>query len=102
MPQSPTCHQCGAEIRVVERVGRRDSCPGCEADLHCCLNCVFYDPHVSNACREPNVEPVRDKDAANFCDYFSLGNPAARLTVEPSQAADARARLEALFAKKKN
>ena len=102
MPQSPTCHQCGAEIHVVERVGRRDSCPGCEAEVRCCLNCVFYDPQVSNACREPNVEPVRDKDAANFCDYFSLGNPAARPTVEPSQAADARARLEALFAKKKN
>ena len=102
MPQSPTCHQCGAEIRVVERVGRRDSCPGCEADLHCCLNCVFYDSHASNACREPNVEPVRDKDAANFCDYFSLGNPAARPAAEPSRAADARARLEALFAKKKN
>ena len=102
MPQSPTCHQCGAEIHVVERVGRRDSCPGCEAAVRCCLNCVFYDPQVSNACREPNVEPVRDKDAANFCDYFSLGNPAARPTVEPSQAADARARLEALFAKKKN
>ncbi|MCE2485776.1 MAG: hypothetical protein J4F42_09720 [Desulfurellaceae bacterium] len=102
MPQSPTCHQCGVEIHVVERVGRRDSCPGCEADLRCCLNCVFYDPHVSNACREPNVEPVRDKDVANFCDYFSLGNPAARPAAEPSQAADARAHLEALFAKKKN
>ena len=102
MPQSPTCHQCGAEIQVAERVGRRDSCPGCEADLRCCLNCVFYDPQVSNACREPNVEPVRDKDVANFCDYFLLGNPAARPTAEPSRAADARARLEALFAKKKN
>ena len=101
MPQLLTCYQCGAEIAVIERVGRRDSCPGCEAEVHCCLNCLFYDPHASNACREPNVAPVRDKDLGNFCDYFSPGNPAGRLTTERTRVADARAHLEALFAKKK-
>lgn len=101
MPQVLRCHRCGAEIVVLERVGRRDSCPGCAADVHCCLNCLFYDPQASHACREPNAEPVRDMDLGNFCDYFSPGNPAGRSTVEWTQATEARARLEALFARKK-
>lgn len=101
MLQVLRCHRCGTEIVVSERVGRRDSCPGCGADVRCCLNCLFYDPHASQACREPNVEPVHDKDRSNFCDSFSPGNPAGRPTAERTEAADARARLEALFAKKK-
>ena len=99
----PTCHQCGAEIAVIDRtgrIGRRDTCPSCEADLRCCLNCRFYDPQLSNACREPNVEPVRDKDAGNFCDYFALGEPDGRPTADQAKATDARAQLEALFRKK--
>lgn len=99
----PTCHQCGTEIAVsnrTERIGRRDICPSCEADLHCCLNCRFYDPQLSNACREPNVEPVRDKDVGNFCDYFALGEPESRPPTDQAKATDARAKLEALFRKK--
>lgn len=102
----PTCHQCGAEIGLVnlpgriERIGRRDTCPSCEADLHCCLNCRFYDPQLPNACREPNVEPVRDKNVSNFCDYFAPGEPKGRPAADQAKAADARAQLEALFRKK--
>ena len=102
----PTCHQCGTEIAVsspTERIGRRDTCPSCASDLRCCLNCRFYDPRLSNACREPNVEPVRDKDAGNFCDYFGLGESEGRPTADHAQhakATDARAKLEALFRKK--
>ena len=51
-------------------MGRRESCPNCSADLHCCLNCDFYDAHVHNQCRETQAEWVRYKEEANYCDYF--------------------------------
>jgi len=51
-------------------VGRKDECPFCRAELLCCLNCRFHDPAASKQCREPAAELVRDKDRANYCDYF--------------------------------
>lgn len=81
----------------MERIGRRDACLHCGADLHCCLNCRFYEPHAHNQCREPQAERQVDKTVGNFCEYFSAGEG------RPAQApkADtARARLEALFKKK--
>src|SRR2546425_584411 len=93
----PSCHRCQQAIVIKERIGRRDTCSGCGADLHCCLNCVFYDTHYANACREPQAEPVIDKEVGNFCEFFALRT---RQTQQPSASADARARLETLFKKK--
>ena len=91
------CHQCGRDIGSVERVGRRDACLHCGADLHCCLNCTFYDVTYHNHCREPQAERQVDKQVGNFCDYFSFrsGRPATGQTKD-----GARTRLDALFAKK--
>ena len=92
-----SCHRCQQEISTKDRIGRRDACSTCGADLHCCLNCTFYDPRYANACREPQAEPVLDKEAGNFCEYFSLADCQA----QPAAAATtARAQLEALFKKK--
>ena len=91
-----TCHQCGRQLEAVARVGRRDACPGCGADLHCCLNCRFHDPGAHNQCREPQAERQVDKLRANFCEYFS----ARTATASPAPAAGTRAALDALFAKK--
>jgi len=92
-----SCHQCQHLIVSTGRLGRRDTCPGCGADLRCCLNCAFYDTHYANACREPNVDPVLDKAAGNFCEFFTVGE---QPPPQPRVAVDARARLEALFKKK--
>ncbi|HET7102161.1 MAG TPA: hypothetical protein VFJ52_13495 [Terriglobia bacterium] len=53
-----------------QRVMTRDTCHNCDADLHCCRNCRFYDPGKHNECAETQAEWVRDKQAANYCDYF--------------------------------
>jgi hypothetical protein len=92
------CHRCQSEVSSKERIGRRDTCPGCGADLHCCLNCAFYDLHYANACREPNTDPVLDKEAGNFCEFFSFAQHQGQ---QQRAATDARAQLEALFKKKK-
>jgi hypothetical protein len=92
------CHQCQHELTVKDRVGRRDTCPHCGADLRCCLNCAFYDTRYADACREPNIEPVRDKDRGNFCEFFTVREQQKR---QPETSTiDVRAQLEALFKKK--
>ena len=63
------CFKCGTAIEL-EKVSRRDECPGCGADLRVCLNCAFYAESRANACVEPKVEPVKEKDRANYCDFF--------------------------------
>jgi len=90
------CHRCGHDIGPVERVGRRDACLQCRSDLHCCLNCSFYDPAYHNQCREPQAELQVDKQAGNFCDYFSFRiGPRTK----PAGTDAARSQLDALFRK---
>ncbi len=69
-----TCRACKKELSPGREVGRKDECPFCRADLHCCLNCKFYDRAAPKQCREPVVELVRDKEKANFCDYFEFAD----------------------------
>ncbi|NNL67110.1 MAG: hypothetical protein HKP30_12765, partial [Myxococcales bacterium] len=70
------CHACGEErtLAASERIGFRETCERCDADLHVCLNCRFHDPSAYNECREPNAERVADRDRANRCDYFAAGS----------------------------
>jgi hypothetical protein len=65
------CFCCKTEVAITGKVSRMDSCPKCHSDLHVCLNCFFYDPFAHKQCREPVTEVVRDKEKANFCEYFS-------------------------------
>lgn len=75
------CQVCGQDIEVGPRVGRRDDCPRCGADLHACRQCRFYEPGAHNDCRETEAELVADKKRANFCDFFQ---PASS-TLDPKQ-----------------
>lgn len=64
------CHACSRMLELERNVGRRDECPYCHGDLHCCLNCKFYERTAPKQCREPISELVKDKTKSNFCDYF--------------------------------
>jgi hypothetical protein len=93
------CFSCNApiELRAGERIGFADRCERCGSDLRVCLNCRFHDPSAYNECREPGSEPVRERDRANRCDYFSPGD---REAGGPASARDgARSALEGLFKK---
>ena len=80
-----------------ERVGFRDTCDDCGADLHVCRNCTLHDIGAQNECREPNAEWVRDRERANHCEYFT---PSDRGGGEAAAAAAAaRSRLDSLFKK---
>jgi hypothetical protein len=67
------CRACnsGVTIAAGDRVGFRDTCDRCDADLHVCLNCSHHDPSAYNECREGSAERVGDRERANRCDWFS-------------------------------
>jgi hypothetical protein len=92
------CHHCGAELQFDERVFRNDTCPDCDSDVYCCLNCRDYDESAPDRCREPQAERVAVKDRRNFCDYFWLGEEKTE-SRSADRAAKAREKLEALFKK---
>ena len=73
------CHACRDEIALgpAERVGFRDECPRCGADLHTCRNCAHHDSTSYNECRESSAERVLEKGRANRCEYFAPGRGAA-------------------------
>ena len=92
------CHQCGKLVDCGDRVGRRDDCTHCGADLHVCYNCEHYDKIAYNECRETQADRVLEKAKANFCDYFSPRSSAD--SAKLSKADADKAKLEALFKKK--
>lgn len=97
MASSFKCFSCGAELKFADRVGIREECSACRADVRVCRNCSFYDPKAYNECREPQAERVLERDRANRCDYFSPGVNSAD---GKSKADQLRAAAEALFKKK--
>lgn len=89
------CFSCKREIEFSDKkIGLREECPHCGADMHSCKACDFYDVKAYNECREPSADRVTEKERANFCDYFTL-------RIGSASADDAAARLraaaEALF-----
>lgn len=92
------CFSCKKEIVLGgNRIGRRDDCPHCGRDLHCCFNCTFYDPKVYNECRELQADRVLEKEKSNFCDYFS---PTEKSAGAKTAVDEAKKKLEELFKKK--
>jgi len=93
------CWKCGASLAYLSLpLARVDLCKACNAELHVCKLCEFYDLSKAKHCREPIAEEVSDKERANFCDYFKP-KPGAYSTRQKSEAEQARAALEALFKK---
>lgn len=90
------CFKCSTSTPVLGTVGFREECFKCKTDLHVCKNCAHYDPTAYNECRETSADVVREKDRANFCDYFTPGSgPGAG-----QQKDDLLSAAEALFKKK--
>lgn len=97
MTATLVCWQCGASLAAFSLpISRFDACRGCRAALHACRLCRFYDLTVAKQCREPIAEEVRDKEGANYCDYFEprAGAWSDRAVTE---GAAARTALDALF-----
>ncbi|HSC08719.1 MAG TPA: hypothetical protein VLD59_17990 [Steroidobacteraceae bacterium] len=97
MSHNLVCWKCGASLAALSLPLRRlDECKSCGAELHVCRMCVEYDTSKAKHCREPIAEEVKDKERANFCDYFK---PRADAYKPPDTAEATRSRtgLDALF-----
>ena len=64
------CWSCQKKLEFADNIGFRAECDSCHADTHVCKNCEFYDPKVYNECRETSADVVREKERANYCEYF--------------------------------
>ena len=91
-----TCWSCRQPTEMDEKVGRKEECPHCRADMHSCKNCQYYDPGSHGECRETISEYVPDKERANFCGMYRSFQGEREASVD---IADAKAKLEALFKK---
>lgn len=91
------CHSCGKLLSFVDSIGFRQDCDQCRADVHVCKNCKFYDTGAYNECREPSADVVRDKEKANFCEYFQANTDGKSAGDDKQSLLDAA---EALFRKK--
>jgi hypothetical protein len=101
-------------VTFAANIDFKGQCPKCHVDLHCCKQCVNFDPAVRFQCTKPIAVRFPLKDKANTCELF-----AARVTVardaQPSGSAsrggdngslsaprnpnDARAAFDSLFKK---
>ena len=92
-----SCWKCGAALAALSLPLRRlDECPKCRAELHVCRLCVDYDTRVAKHCREPTAEEVRDKEHANFCDFFKP-RAGAYIPANTAEVSKARTELDKLF-----
>jgi hypothetical protein len=95
MTQTVVCFKCNTVNTASSSFGRRDECTQCHSDLHSCLNCIHYDQGSYNECKEPSADYVKEKDRANFCDYFSPSDKSKNANKKD----DLLAAAEALFKK---
>jgi hypothetical protein len=96
------CWKCGASLAdLTLPLLRLEECRKCGAELHVCKLCEWYSIGVAKQCREPIAEEVKDKERANFCDYFKA-RPDVYVAPDVVASSKARTDLDALFGGPKN
>ena len=92
------CYKCGTEWVEKHTPNFRDECEKCLTPLCVCKNCKFYrdDSHEWCAETEARSEKPRDRDVANKCSYFLMGNSSFGGAIGNSE--DAKKKLASLFA----
>lgn len=95
------CATCGTKLSIaLSDITTTSQCLKCQADLHSCRHCVFFDPASRFECTQPITKRIPRKDAANTCTLFE-----ARTTVEKEttsgqpRTVDPREAFERLFKK---
>jgi len=97
MPESLNCYRCGVSLDSLSLpLSRQDQCPECFVYLHCCRMCEYFDPSVAEQCLEDDAEEVKNKEGANFCDYYRPTGGAHDPRYAGAEA-QARSHLDALF-----
>lgn len=91
------CWKCGTSLKDVPMpLSRISECLACRAELHVCRLCGFFDPRKAESCSEQRADPPKDKQRANFCEYFQPRSNAWQAP-DYSAADQAKDELQKLF-----
>lgn len=90
------CAACGAKISA--NVGADSTCPKCNADLHSCRQCNYFDPAARFECNKPITARIMSKQARNTCELFEARTVVERET-STGPPKDARQAFANLFKK---
>jgi hypothetical protein len=108
------CYNCSTTL--LPDTAFDESCPKCGTALHCCKQCVHFEPSTRFQCMKPIPVRIPIKDQANLCTVFSPRVTVAREassaqtpggrppapginTPPPRNASDARDAFDRLFKK---
>ena len=90
------CAACAAKISP--NVSIDSSCPKCNADLHTCRQCTYFDPSARFECRKTITARIVNKNARNTCELFEARTVIERETSSGAPT-DARQAFANLFKK---
>ena len=101
-PEAFKCNQCGQLRQNLGELTTDETCLKCNADLHTCGNCRFFDTTTLWECRENITARVANKQARNECALFSpkiVRDLAADKAGKLQTPDEARKAFDALFKK---
>jgi hypothetical protein len=90
------CAACAAIVQA--NLGFESTCPKCNADLHTCRMCTFFDPGSRFECRKPLTARIVNKGGRNQCELFATRTVVERET-SSGKPTDARQAFANLFKK---
>jgi hypothetical protein len=102
-PEAFKCNSCGHQRIGLENPTTDETCMKCNADLHTCGNCRFFDTTTLWECRENIPVRISPKHARNECTHYQpkvVKDLAADKSRQPTTPDDARKAFDALFDKK--
>ncbi len=104
MPDRRTVVRCAACGTVLPAsVDLTGQCPKCNAELHSCTQCAFFDPGLRFQCSRPVTAAIARKNARNECTFYETRRTVERETTSSSPSGfrgmDPRAAFENLFKK---
>jgi len=65
------CWSCRYDFMADEKITRQSVCPKCLANLRCCRQCRHFSPGNFNDCDESEADYSGERDALNFCSWWS-------------------------------
>lgn len=91
--QKVKCAGCGAPVQGSITTDSR--CSKCNAELHSCRQCMYFDPGARFECRKPITARIMNKSAQNSCELFTTRTVVERETSsgKPTDAKQAFANL---------
>jgi hypothetical protein len=90
------CAACGA--KAPPHITLSSTCPNCNAELHTCRQCTYFDPSARFECSKTIPARIVNKNARNTCDLFTPRTVVERETSSGAPT-DARQAFAKLFKK---